>query len=361
MCYPPPGPRCSNHAYREFLEATRKFLDCDDPSLKIMLGDRMEQKKAVYDSTPRGQKELAAEIATKPEGLEKEALKLRLRVGIKKREEQLNAYSVTVENKGNNFNEYMRLKKTEYKKGRYQDACGLASIFLAKKYPERTFNITDVKTIVSEGDTILVLPEKYVHPWGEAKHNNGYFAEDKTLEKILNKSFNPFNPTVEQKQLMMDWFVKELEKKRYTSVAVVNRRTEDVAVVDVKEITNLFDIKFRLKTKTGGSTAYRGEETEIAELLEGSVFEGATIEKVKGIRKTVLVGPELYPKEYFNLSKEVYVSPRYMEDGSLYYEVRRRHVSDTVTVSVILELKKLLTVTGVKDEHFATPAAEQIS
>ncbi len=352
MCYPPPGPRCSNHAYKEYIDIAAKFEACTDPSMKLILADRVEEKKAVYESTPKGQRELEREIHATT-GLEQEQLKMRLILGKEKRQRQLEMLRFAQENKAGKYSDYMSENHTGYRKGRYQDACGIAAVYLSQKFKDRTFVATDTKTLATEGDTILVLPEKYSHAWGEATHGEaGYISSDVELQSILNRSFNPLNPTIRQEKEMMEWFIKELKENRYTSVASVNRLTEDTVVFPIEQLENFYHIKFRLKRKVGGSTVYTGDIASIEELLTGTPFEGSEVVRPERVKQTVVSYNKVLPRKDTNLNEELYLAVRTTLDGNIYYEVRRRHMSSKYAVSVVLTAKKQVTVTGVKDHTF---------
>lgn len=91
MCYKSPGPRCSSHAKELLLKAKRNELKAlqGDPSetgyeeQAIKAIEAVNKAQFVYDTTPEGQRELAAQIsATKdPTGV----LAMRLHAGIETR------------------------------------------------------------------------------------------------------------------------------------------------------------------------------------------------------------------------------------------------------------------------------------
>lgn len=73
MCYAKPGPRCTAHA-RADLQRAQERWDAD-PSEKNFKA--LEEARRIYDSTPGGQKELSAHLATQDD----DAVRLRIDAG----------------------------------------------------------------------------------------------------------------------------------------------------------------------------------------------------------------------------------------------------------------------------------------
>lgn len=360
MCYLPPGPRCSNHAYREYLDAARKFAQSTDIAMKTVLGDRLAEKKAIYESTPKGQHELEREITDTVDPLLKEELKLRLLVGKQRREKQLEAYRFSLDNQDTAFREYMNENHEGFRKGRYQDACVIAALYLGYKFPERDFRVEGTTSVVTEGERLLVLPEKYRAPWGFVFKEEKFDGEDEKLNNILNTPLlNPLAPNVLQEERIFDWFLEKLKENGYTSVVSVNRKTMDTVLVELEDLKSLYSIQLSLKKKIGGSTSYVGDLGVVRTLIEGTVFEQGELTQAKGTYKTVLTGVPLQADKDCNLSESLYFAPRTSLDGDQYFELRRRHITKKFVVSVILTNKKQVRLTGASEKVFGNRAEEQ--
>jgi hypothetical protein len=347
MCYPTPGPRCSNHAYKEYVEAEVKFSRCDDASEKILLGDRLEEKKAIYETTPRGQSELRRNADAKT-GIEREQLLLRLKTAEETRKQQLADYNYAISNKDTSYIEIMAEKG--YRKGRYQDACGIVLFYLTQRYPQKEFHIENINTIEVDEKKILILPEKYQKIWGTTKEDNGYISDNELLKNIFAKSFNLANPSPSTEKEMMDWFIQRLEEAKYTAIASVNRATQDVIIADIEDLPKFYSISLKLQRRMGGSTNYVGKPENIEELIKDTIFESGKVLQPEGAHKTAIYGIPPQAKEDCVLNEELYLSWRFTsneEDG--YFEVRRRHLSKNFNVIVSLKSKRQVSVTGVSN------------
>jgi hypothetical protein len=345
MCYPTPGPRCSNHAYKEYIDAQHKFASCSEPNEKILLGDRLEEKKAIYETTPRGQHELRrnADLA---KGIEREQFLLRLKTAEETRKQQLAEYNYAIVNKDTSYVELMAEKG--YRKGRYQDACGITIFYLTQRYPNKEFDIENINTITFDDKKIFVIPEKYQKAWGVCKEDNGFTSEDETLNNIFSKTFNPAKPSPNTEKEMMEWFTQQLKNSGYSAIASVNRATQDVAIADVDDIAKFYSVSFKLQRRLGGSTNYVGKPEVIEELIKDTVFEAGKVLQPEGAHKTAIYGVPPQIKEDCILDEELYASWRLTsdeEDG--YFEVRRRHISNNFNVIVCLKAKRQVSVTGI--------------
>lgn len=348
MCYPVPGPRCSAHAYKELVEAEKKFVNCTDPSTKLLLGASLEEKQNTYDSTPRGQNDLrrAADLA---EGLEKEELLLRLRRGEEIRKQQLDAYHAMLRNKKSRFTDSVEEKG--YVGGRYQDACGIAAMFLADRFPSEEFHVADLTTIISDTRKVLVLAEKYVNKWGSCVYtkSRGYQSDDILLNKIFQESINLPVLSPNNQKLMFKWFVSTLNLDGYTHFAAVNRKTEDTVVLPLEEMPKLYSIKMKLRKRIGGSTNYRGNVAELLQYLVGTPFEEGKLIQPEGTSKTVIYGVPPQAKQDCVLTNEIFLSWRDSHDGDEgYFEIRRKHVSENYDVIVQLNVNRNINISGIQ-------------
>lgn len=347
MCYPTPGPRCSNHAHQEYLVALRNFERCSDSGLKLVLGAKLEEKQAIYETTPRGQNELrrAADLA---EGLEKEELELRLAQGKRTRENQLKDYNFAAKNKKAGLKTLLGDKP--YAKGRYQDACAIAALFLTEKFQDEEFHIEDLSTCISLKKKVLVLPEKYIKKQGSCSFENGkgYITDDVLLKKVFKESLNVSSPSPRNQQYMMVWFISKLKLEGYTHVVSVNRVTENSIMLPIDSLHELYSIRFKMRHRMGGSTSYRGNVADLTPLLEDTVFSEGNVIQPEKTYKTVIYGVPLQETPVVVLDSEIFLSWRYpLEAEEGYYEVRKRHLSNNYDISVILDVNRTVNVSGV--------------
>lgn len=362
MCYLPPGPRCSNHAYREYLDASRKFAQSTDIGMKVVLGDRLAEKKAVYESTPRGQHELEREITVTTDPILKEELKLRLLIGQQRREQQLEAYRFSLDNQDTAFRTYMEENHSGFQKGRYQDACVIASLYLGYKFPERDFRVEGSTSVVTEGERMLVLPEKYRDDWAFVNKEDKYESDDEELNEILNTPLlNPLAPNTVQEEKIFTWFLKKLKEDGYTSIVSVNRKTMDTVLVEPEDLKSLYTIQLSLKKKIGGSAPYLGSLEEVKVLLKDTPFEYGELSRPEKVYKTILTGIPPQSRKDCNLNQELYLASRISLDGEHYFELRRRHLTKKFAVGVILKNKKQIRLTGASENVFSDAKHQEVN
>ena len=361
MCYPTPGPRCSDHAEREYVEAEKLFSRSIDPTEKILLGVRLREKQEIFETTPRGQNDLrrAADAAT---GLAREELLLRMEKGRLTREQQLKDYHYAVKNKDTSYMDYMAEKG--YHSGKYLDAVGITGLFLGSQYPDTHFLVDDFHTLVSDELKVFVVPEKHQQKWGTCvfKETVGFTTDDVLLEKVFRGSFDVSNPSPDNQIIIMAWFKNVLKSKGYTHVASVNRVTQNVLVFPTDELEKMYTVKLKMRRRLGGSTNFVGGIEDVKFLLAGTVFEDGEVLQPKGTRKTVVYGVLPQAKEDCNLNEELYLSWRDAfegEDG--YFEVRRRHLSNNFNITVCLQVRKPVKVTGIAKPGTVTVEEEAIT
>ena len=347
MCYPTPGPRCSNHAHKEYIEAESRFSKSVDPDEKIILGMRLKEKQEAYDTTPRGQNDLRrqADLAT---GMEKDLLKLRMDKGAKTRQQQLEDYYYSVQNKNTSFSELMASKEG-YNKGRYQDASGMALLYLNHRFPDKEFHLEKIGLITSGQKKILVVPAKYQEIWGSYTFDGEeYDSYEHKLTEILNSRADLANPTPATEEKIFTWWINKLKEEDYFAIAVVNRATQDVALINITDASKIYNISLKHRKRLGGTTNYLGGKEEIEKLLVDTVFESGTVVESEEAHKTAIYGIPPQPKSVCVLNSEIYLSWREMDDGTDgYFEVRRRHVSNNYNLIVALKIKRQLVINGI--------------
>lgn len=348
MCYPFPGPRCSHHAYQEYVEALKRYETSMDAEEKLILGSRLKEKLAAFDSTLKGQNTLRRDINAAT-GLEKEQLLVRLQTAEITRKQQLDAYAEAVARKDTSLQDAASVQGV--KLGRYQTAMGVAMLQLETLAPGKDFHIATVDTLEYENGKFLVVPEKYQKIWGTVVHEDGHFKHvDQDLQYVLNNNLTYTELVGLSEQKAWKWFQNVLMSQSYRGIVAVNRKTNDIVAVQLNKLPELYDISLKLKKKLGGTTKYTGSIEKLADLAKGTVFAEGKIVQNDRIGKTILYGVPPQPREFCFLSDEIYLGwhPG-IEEQNGYYEVRRRHQSQKYDVSVVLKTKKQLTVTAVDD------------
>lgn len=347
MCYPTPGPRCSNHAYKEYVEAEARFVKATDPDEKLHLGIKLKEKQDAYDTTPRGQNDLRrqADLAM---GLDKDLLKMRMEKGATTRQQQLDDYFYSVQNKNTSFSELMATKEG-YNKGRYQDASGMALLYLNHRFPNKEFHLEKIGLITTGEQKILVIPSKYQETWGSYTFDGEeYDSYEHKLTAILNSKADLLNPTPVTEEKMFAWWVDKLKEDNYFAIAVVNRLTQDVALINIDDAPKVYDISFKSRKRLGGTTNYIGGKEEIESLITDTIFASGTVVESDEAHKTAIYGVPPQPKDLCVLSPEIYLSWREMDEGQDgYFEVRRRHVSNNYNLIVALKIKRQLVINGI--------------
>lgn len=326
----------------------KRYETSTDAEEKLILGSKLKEKLAAFDSTLKGQNTLRRDINAAT-GLEKEQLVVRLQTAEITRKQQLDAYAEAVARKDTSLQDAASVQGVRL--GRYQTAMGVAMLQLETLAPGKDFHIATVDTLEYENGKLLVLPEKYQKVWGVVTSENGDFKHvDQDLQHVLNNNLNYVELVGSSEQKAWRWFQNVLMSQSYRGVVAVNRKTNDVVAVRLDRLPELYDISLKLKKKLGGTTKYTGSVDKLTELTKGTVFANGEIVQDDRIGKTILYGVPPQPREFCFLSDEIYLGwhPGIAEQNG-YYEVRRRHQSQKYDVSVVLKAKKQLTVTAVDD------------
>ena len=351
MCYPAPGPRCSFHANKEYVEALQKYENSHDAAEKMILGDRLQEKREVFESTPRGQNGLRRE-ADAVTGLAREQLLLKLRKAESIRKQQLEDYARVVVRKDTTFNEVMNEKGLQL--SRYEFSCGIAMLSLGKEFPDVEFHIQDEYTLTSDKGKFLVLPEKYQAKWVSVTKNDDKFIHfDKRLQETLNNSINLVELTEKHQQLTWTWFVDTLKTNGYIGFISVNRRTQDTIISTFDKIEDLYEISLKAKKRLGGTSDYRGSVKEIEELIKNTVFSSGKVVQDIRINKTILYGVPPQAKNACFLSETIYLGwHKGVQESDGYYEVRKRHQSDNYDIHVCLKATKQVVISATDSVIF---------
>lgn len=344
MCYSLQGPRCSYHAFNEYIDASNRYERCSDPVEKIKLGETLENKRKLFHATPRGQNWLRQEHDRTPDGLEKENLKIQMQAGAKLREAQLETYKTNKERHKTKIKETFNNDENDLKMGKYNSAVAVVYSFLLDRLPEQQMVILDDTSIEITGfGKMLIIPNKYQKNWGAVtmKPNGEYSSEDYKLEKLLNSQDQP-----SFRERLSKWFTDKLSTAGYKAVAVVNLQTEDVLVMSPDALDQIYLFEYKLAKRLGGTTKYYGDLDIISKLLVGTPFEKATLMSVESAKSTIVLdAPLSLPKDRI-LSSDFSLGFRGSSSAGDYYEVRRRHNSNNYNFFLKLKIKRALNVSG---------------
>lgn len=350
MCYPAPGPRCSRHAYNEYIEAKQKYTLSTDSNQKLSLGIKLKEKETAYYATKRGQNFLRRE-ADAATGIERDKFLILKEAGERLREQQLKDYYDSVDRSSSSLRDKAGAK--EIKLGRYDFAVGIASLFIADRYKDLDFHIESKDTIVVNDNKIFVLPRKYQNIFAEVIQDDDKFTtEDEVLSSVLNTTSTYEKLPESLSTKASNWFVTQLQEKGYKAVAIVNNKTEDVAIVGLDEIGKLFDINLKIAKKLGGTTFYNGDTDYIKQLIKGTVFEKGRILALPDKKKVVVYDvPPQSKKEGF-LSEDIFLGWHASNDEKVkgYFEVRKRHQSKKYNVIVKLLINKELFSSAIDEK-----------
>jgi len=348
MCFPEPGPRCSYHAHKEYLVALKRYEDCLEPEKKLILGEILEEKTDVYYSTPRGQNFLRRE-ADHNTGYERDRYLLLLSKAEKVREKQVQDYQSTIANKDSRFKD--KTLELGRKVSKYGVAAGLTLLFIKEHLPDSKARIVSKDTIeLSPGRLLLVLPPKYQGNWGRAKQSGEVFETDsEVLAEVLNSSINLNDLSSHSLDNTIEWFSQVLTDSGYIGIASVNPTTQDVAIYDIHNLEDTYDFSLKLSKRLGGTTSYAGDVETVEKSLIGTVFGKGKVVQVGPLKKTIVLGVPPQPKALCSVSDEFYLGwHAATEEG--YFEVRRKHISNTYDVVVKLRVKRRLFASGLSPE-----------
>lgn len=349
MCYPAPGPRCSNHAYKEYVDAKQKYELCTDANEKIILGLKFKDKEEAYHTTPRGQNELRRQ-ADASTGLERDKLLLLKQAGEALRKTQLQDYENTRARKSDSLKQKGEAKDVKF--GRYDSAVGIASLYVLSQFPESEIHVSSKDTLSVNEKKILVLPLKYQNIWEKVEEvEKGFLSENSKLKDILDSTSSHSDLSDANKQKLFSWFVDKLKEENYIGFAAVNTRTEDVAILPLDRLQDTYEIDMKLSKKLGGTTFYTGNLFVIEELIVGTKFEEGKVLAIDSPKKVVIYNVSPQAKHFGFLSPEIYLGWHKPTDDRSegYYEVRKRHQSKNYNVIIKLKSSRQLFASAIDD------------
>ena len=355
MCYPPPGPRCSDHAHKELLHALKEVAREDDVNRKILLQLKVDEAQKNFYTTPRGQNELKREIALLSNSEDADSriksweLKRFLLEGEATRKEQLKSLTQT-----QNFKKtFVKDALNSRNKNDTATAIVFNAILEATSDIESNVHISKPNFIeFSKEDMtlrVLCLPEKFQTVWDRLHLEEGYLVSDNPLEevdvpeftKILNDNLTFDNLSSEQTITVRDWLIAKIKSLEIDVIATVDRRTEMVTFLDPANILDYYAVNFKLSKRLGGTAQYRKSIDALAQALQGTLFENAEIVEIKDsnntLSKIVLLGVPIQPEVERSVGN-IYLSWRESSESDTagYYEVRTKHESKNYDLKVVL-------------------------
>lgn len=351
MCYPTPGPRCSYHTHKEYVEALQKYNSAKDADEKIILGGRLKEKQEAFESTPRGQNGLRRE-ADAAEGLQRANLLLRLKASENLRKKQLEDYANVIVRKDTSLKEAVSEKGLNL--NRYYSACGIAMLNLGTQFPDVEFHIEGEYTLSSKLGKLLVLPEKYQAVWGVvAKKDDKFKHVSSMLSNVLNTSLNLAELSEKNQASTWVWFKEALKAKGYVGFVSVNRKTQDMIVSTFDKVESLYEVSLKVKKRLSGTSKYTGSIENVQVLLKGTPFENASIIQDPKIGKTILYGVPPQARSACFLSEDIFLGwHKGIKEANGYYEVRKRQPSNNYDIHICLKASKQVVLTAVDSEIY---------
>lgn len=351
MCYPPPGPRCSNHANAEWLKAIALLDKETDTNKRIRLQMKVDEAYRAFNATPRGQNRLLREIGALSNDPEKKneliKLSLQLRDGQLARKNQIAAFLAVKNSKKENIKSLLQTTNKQ------EQAVGIAFHVLMEVLPaEESDNAHIVSSSLIElaSSKILCLPTKHQRLLGTIKEElDGYLSSSDMPVEILD-IFADFSEstTITPNYLsqLLSWFISEMKKQNILHFASVDVKTENVVFAPIDSLSTYYDISFKQKRKLGGTSAYvHGDTDFLRDAIQGSPFENheITIATVKGQKHTYLLDTPYIESSEIKTSL-FHFTEKKTPEGNRFHEVRTRHQSSQYEILIQLHRKSLVIV-----------------
>lgn len=359
MCYPPPGPRCSNHANAEWLKAVAMLEKETDTNKRIRLQRKVDETFRAFTATPRGQNRLLREIASlgnEPESKDEIVkLSLQLRDGQLTRKNQITAFQAVKANKESSIKTLLNTSNKQ------EQAVGIAFHVLIELLPETIGDTAHIATdnLIDVADVkILCLPQKHQRYFGSYKTEEGGYISSADLPVDILDVFadflEPTTITPNHTSHLRDWFVSQMKHQGVQFVAIVDIKTENIILDCIENVFTYYDVSFTQKKKLGGTSPYiHGDTDLLKEAVAGSPVEGCavTVAVVKDQKHTyILETPNVDPHELS--SQYFHFTERRTPEGVQFFEVRTRHQSTQYELFIRFSRKSLVIaktdVTAVK-------------
>lgn len=346
MCYPNPGPRCSYHAHKEWVEAAYKYEQATTEAEKLRTKTILDEKRAAYELTPRGQNDLLQSLTNLNSETEKKSILLKIEALKAKRKSMIAQYYANRNGKdveGEKVNSNINLPK-------YQKATAYLCAVLSLKYEtgEHTVEILDDKTLlVDEVNKILVIPERFFKTTigvlrKDTERPNffetGYSGDD--LATILNKNFGLAPQFADGGEELFSWWVKSLQENGYTSVGFSNVQEEYSRVIGLDDFHKIVEtIKVKTVPRIPGTVKTFHKKEHIQSLLSANpLFSQGTLIELPDAKITVLTGVEHYAHRECVLNEEFFLAWRESKQLGGYYEVRRKPSVKSYDISLKLSI-----------------------
>lgn len=349
-------------------------------SRKLILQEKVTQAQKAYHATPRGQNELTRTIAllitetkTDPTKLnEITALKISLRDGEITRTNQLAAYAVAKEKKQSNVKEVLQT-------GNKQElAVGITFQHFMTKF-EKTHHVDahilskdvmEVRNVAGkELFKILCIQQKYQAVFDVAKTTDTGLAltgdqpnnvDVEAVQKALQAYEIFTNLPPESAAVLQGWVIAKLVEQNILFVSSVDVRTENIELLPIENLFDMYTLNFKKKKKLGGTSAYRfGDSSELKAELKNTIFENVDITLVTSgsSKHTYLVNAPIANRADVHTEHFFFAAHR-TEEAEIYYEVRVRHLSSQLNIFLslnrthkVLPVTNLASIEAVLSEH----------
>jgi hypothetical protein len=342
MCHPYPGPRCSAHAYADYLKALSRYESATLTDERLRLGEILEEKKKSFEATPRGLRRLNNDLNGTEDDGEKDLIQQRINEAKALRNSQFEAYKAAQLSQEDSVKSTL---KAEGVSGRYEQAAGIAFDFISngeRSLEAEIESLTSIKVQRNQSSSnILVVPQKYQAIWGSFTFEDGAFSSDYSdMNDLLRREKADLNHLSGPGRLVAEnWFIGKLRSAGYGFFAAVNTANEAVYVGIADEIFDHVSIGLKLQPKLGGTTPYTGTDEELLQLLTGTPYEGGVISRS---HKPARVHLTSISRQSQRNAKFGSVLLAWREELGI-YEVRRSHVSKTDNLIVKLVHKSIQT------------------
>lgn len=340
MCLPEPGPRCSYHAYKKYVAAVSMHSQAVTNASKEYYKSLMDDRRKIYESTPKGQNELKREIMFAESDAAKLAASEKLQAGQALREKQMHDYMLVEIRRDRMF------KGDESASGfsRKLETAAVAMYSFAEGFADETSEVVNETCLQTKIGKFFVMGAKATVPL--FTHKNG---TNDSLEGIVDRLPANFWSDVnipEKSELLSIWF-SDLQAKGFVGVSVVNLNTSDVAFLDFDDADKILSAQFKLKQKLSGTTKWvRGKKLVMQTFSSLEGFEDAVFtEDSSG----VVVKGTGYIMKALRTQGDMFLSENKGPDGEIFYVVRRRHNPSSVTVNARLKPRTLAFTANISD------------
>lgn len=338
MCFPIPGPRCSHHAYKDFVAAQKYLAEitADTGANKLVLAEakkNYDTKLAIYEATPQGINELRRERDKYAlDSDEWEPANHKWGEAVERRKNAMDAYKKVLLRKDNSIKE-----KTNMKLTKYQFATATGKLILDTNIKNVTTHILSDDTILLRGHgKILVLPlGSYSKKWGEAvTYENRIESNNSLLDKLAHSREKLLQPDNITEQTISAWFLSTLKKEGYIGYYIINEKTGNGHLKSLESFNEQLYTTLKFAPRTGGTTKWVGTQEELKKHLDNTVFSGGEIFYSTQHKKMVVLGLPQYSRKQCAINDSIFLSWKESPQEGGFYEVRKRHETENWDVTV---------------------------